>query len=86
MDLTSHVATPHSPVPPPREHRDDVPALPPFPRPGRAHRVTQAALTQARATLATAERQILRARGTRRWRLIMAIDSAQATIRAGGLA
>jgi hypothetical protein len=84
MDLTSHAATPPSPTH--DDHRDDVPALPPLPRPGRARRVTHAALTQARATLATAERQIIRARGNRRWRLIMRIDDARATLRAGGLA
>jgi hypothetical protein len=71
---------------PSTRHRDDVPALPPLPRPGIASRVTSRAITQARSTLATAERQILRARGNRRWRLIMRIDDARATLRAGGLA
>jgi hypothetical protein len=69
---------------PSTKHRDDVPALPPLPRPGRTRRVTQAALVQARATLATAERQIIRARGNRRWRLTMRIDDARATLRASG--
>lgn len=55
-------------------------------KPSLTRRVTTRALTQARATLTTAERQILRARGNRRWRLTMRIDDARATLRAGGLA
>jgi hypothetical protein len=71
---------------PSTKHRDDVPALPSLSRPGRARRVTARAITQARSTLATAERQILRARGLQRWRLTMRIDDARAVLRAGGLA
>jgi hypothetical protein len=80
---TGPYAPQHSPAPPPREHRDDTNVIV-LPRPGRAHRVTHAALNQARATLATAERQIIRARGNRRWRLTMRIDAAHATLRAAG--
>jgi hypothetical protein len=68
---------------PSTKHRDDTGTIV-LPRPGRAHRVTHDALTQARAILATAERQIIRARGNRRWRLTMRIDDARATLRAAG--
>lgn len=68
----------HSPAPPDTDHRDDH-GKTPLPRPGR---VTTTALTQARSVLAAAERQIIRARGNQRWRLIMRIDSARATLRA----
>ena len=81
MKRTDHPSPGHSPALD-DEHRDDVPALPPLPRPG----VTARVIAQARATLATAERQIIRARGARRWRLTMRIDSARAVLRAGELA
>lgn len=45
-------------------------------------RVTSRALARARNTLATAEAQIMRARGDRKWLLTMRIDGARATLRA----
>lgn len=76
-------ASPPQPSPTHDDHRDDTGTIV-LPRPGITIRVTTRALAQARSTLATAERQIIRARGNRKWRLTMRIDSAHATLRAAG--
>lgn len=76
------VTQPHQPQPS-TAHRDDAPALPPLPRPG--CRVTPRALATARSTLRTAETQLARTRGVRRWRNTLRADSARAALRAGGV-
>ena len=68
----------NSPAPPDTDHRDDTGTIV-LPRPGR---VGRHALDHARSVLAAAERQIIRARGNREWRLTMRIDAARATLRA----
>lgn len=81
--------TDHPTRQPSTRHRDDDgktvlprPGTPGDPHPSITSRITARALTQARATLTTADHQILRARGDHKWRLTMRIDSARAMLRA----